>query len=667
VKALLCALGGTLLFLSCASFDIWPLAYVGIVPLLWVVLDEKCTRPFLYGWICGLLANGGGFYWIDYMLRRFGHMPMIASLPLFLLLVAYQAITFGFFAVAVRRLRDVTKLPVVLLAPIVMTALELAVPFLFPWYLAITQAWVRPIIQIADITGPLGVTFLIVMVNGAIYEALAAWRAKSPIPWKRVGAAATVVVLCLGYGLIRIHQVEARRAAAPHVKVGVVQANVGITEKFVPGLREAQLGLHQQLSQKLAADGAELIVWPESSYPYAFDRRATHDYHDIRQVQRGHNTPMLIGAITAGDDAPYPYNSAMMLDEHGEITGKFDKNFLLVFGEYIPFYEHLQWVRKYVPEASNFARGDGVTVFPFRDWKIGPMICYEDIIPSFGRRLAAQHPNLLVNITNDAWFGATSEPYEHLALAVYRAVENRLDLVRAVNTGVSAFVDATGKVRKIGPAVDPEVNRDAKPQALLDEVAMVDAGGLYATVGDTFGVLNLLAFAGLGIWARRRSGKAVRWRAVGIGAGALAVAILVGGLVAGGASQIGVVFEILAHRPTPPGDTSRFALGGWLLLATLLGAAAMGTLVTRLESRDQPRQPRLEVSIAAVFLVLAPSLFGRIEGETAALVFTSLGAMAFALLGVRFGKWLGAKPAAEKIEEAPAPTEKPRKKKSRKR
>src|SRR5205814_5021079 len=100
-------------------------------------------------------------------------------------------------------------------------------------------------------------------------------------------------------------------------------------------------------------------------------------------------------------------------------------------------------------EMSNFARGSSVTTFPFGPWRLAPMICYEDIIPSFGRRLVAQEPppNLLVNITNDAWFGATSEPYEHMALAVYRAVEHRLDLVRAVNTGVSAVIDATGRVR----------------------------------------------------------------------------------------------------------------------------------------------------------------------------------------------------------------------------
>ena len=600
-----------------------------------MVLDEKCERSFLYGWIAGLFANGGGFYWINHLLTRFGHMPLVAAVPLYLLLIAYQAITFGLFAWALRRLRAGTALPVTLLAPIAMTALELVVPFLFPWYLAITQPWVRPVIQIADLTGPLGVTFLLVLANGALYELFAAWRAKQPLPLRRGAIAAGVIGLALAYGQVRIHQVEARRAAAPHIQVGVVQANIGITEKFVPGLRERQLALHERLSADLERRGADLIVWPESSYPYAFQRTQRADFTDARQVQRGFTTPILFGALTVGDDSPYPFNTALMMDPGGQITATFDKNFLLVFGEYIPFYEHIRWVRDYIPEASNFARGDGVTTFPFRDWKIGPMICYEDIIPAFGRRLVEKRPNLLVNITNDDWFGATSEPYEHLALAVYRAVEHRLDLVRAVNTRVSAYVDATGRVYRDGPAVDPERNRDAKPLALLEEVAMLDAGGLYGAVGDLFGALNLVALLGLGAWARRRLGRPVGWQQVAVGMGALAAALLVGATAIAGPAKLGLALDLFAHRAPSPADAARaFTVGGGLLLFGAAACVAMGALL----ARRAAGRPRLEAGVAAVATLLAPPLLlGRLEGETASLVFTALGGVGMALLGVKLG------------------------------
>jgi apolipoprotein N-acyltransferase len=197
-----------------------------------------------------------------------------------------------------------------------------------------------------------------------------------------------------------------------------------------------------------------------------------------------------------------------MLDEQGNITGKFDKIFLLMFGEYIPGLETFPWIRKWLPaQAGHFARGKELTVFPFREWRIGPMICYEDILPSFGRKLAALRPHLLVNITNDAWFGDTSEPWEHLALSVYRSVELRTDLVRAVNTGVSAIVDAGGRVIRKTYAVDPKKDPRGADK-LIGQVAMMEGGHtVYAAIGDVFGILMVLATAGLWLvlpWIRRR-------------------------------------------------------------------------------------------------------------------------------------------------------------------
>ncbi|HEY3357411.1 MAG TPA: apolipoprotein N-acyltransferase, partial [Polyangia bacterium] len=309
-------------------------------------------------------------------------------------------------------------------------------------------------------------------------------------PWRRAAVAAGVVALALGYGQIRIRQVEARRAAAPMVKVGLVQANVGIVEKGRLVLAPKHLEIHQRLSSELTQKGAELIVWPESSYPYFFLRDQKQDWTDDKAVLRHFRAPILFGSITGSRRERFPYNTALMMDETGTITGSFDKVFLLIFGEYVPFYAEIEkYITQFVPEAGNFARGKDPTVFPFKQYKLGPMICYEDIIPEFGRRLAQLRPNLLVNVTNDAWFGATSEPYEHMALSVYRTVEHRLDMVRAVNTGVSAYIDATGRVYKKSKSVDPQLTPDEPAVALLDEVAMLETGTVYGAVGDLFGEL----------------------------------------------------------------------------------------------------------------------------------------------------------------------------------
>ncbi|MCA1663155.1 MAG: apolipoprotein N-acyltransferase, partial [Myxococcales bacterium] len=643
VKAGVSALAGTLLFLSCATFDIWPFTWFAVAPLLAVALHPSTRKPAVYGFITGLFANGGGFYWIVPFLQRFGHLPLVAAIPIFLLLVSYQAITFSLFAWAVRRLDDRFAVGVTFLAPIVYVACELVVPYVFPWYLAITQAWVRPVIQIADLTGPLGVSFLLVLCNGAIYDACAAWRGKQPIPLPRVAIAVGILAASLGYGLVRIDQVSRARAAAPKLKIGVVQANIGIHEKWNPSLAHGQLAVHQEVAHNLAQKGADLVVWPESSYPYYFGRDQSHDWpeSDPRRAQHGFSTPLLFGTLTADTRSPYPFNSALLIDKDGDVRGTFDKNILMVFGEYIPYYEQLKFIKQWIPETSNWGRGTDVSVFPLQTPKgvvrLGPMICYEDIFPSFARRLIKRDPNILINITNDAWFGRTSEPYEHLALAVYRSVESRLDLVRAVNTGVSAYVDATGRVYDKSPSVDPDETPDAKPVGLLDDVAVMQPFKVYATLGEWFGALCLLAAVVLGLWARARGGQPVRWRLVLGGAVALAVTTIVLAAVFCGPGHLRVVFQLLTHRKLGVDADVSFDVGVHLLPAVTIACLAAGVVVARMARTPKgERGPRLELAMAVMaFLVVPALLFGTLEGEQAGLVISALLAIGLAFFAGR--------------------------------
>ncbi len=651
-RLLLCILSGTLLFLSCADFDIWPLCWIGLVPLLWVLLDDdgqpRTRHPFLYGMLTGIFANGGGFYWIVGLLQRFGHLPWIAAAPLFLLLVAYQALTFGLFAVILCRLRMHMGVKVTWLAPLVWVACELCVPYVFPWYLAITQAWVPTVIQIADITGPLGVSFLLVLSNGALFDVLhALGRAK---PGRRLRAflgapllAVGTIVLCLLYGTVRIQQVESQRASAEKLRVGVVQANVGIHEKFVPGLRERQHQLHLSLSQELTAKGADLLVWPESSYPYPMLRPVRGDFQerDGRKVQRGFSTPIFFGALTMG---PGPdgdldiYNTAVLFDREGKTVGTFDKNFLLIFGEYLPFAHQLAWLRELIPAISNFSRGTETTTFPFelrgKRYSLGPMICYEDIIPAFGRRLFSDPnpPNLMVNITNDAWFGATSEPYEHLALAVYRAVEHRVELVRAVNTGVSAFIDAAGRVYQKGPSVDPQLQPDAKPVTLLGDMALLPPGGLYQRLGETFGFGCLTIVILLGALSRQRAGAPLRIGLVVIGSAALHFATLaVGAILPVG---IPALYAVLLHRGENSLPESQAFAASWQSLVTLsLASIGLGLYAAR---QRMSRPPQLElIGAVCATTVLPVTLLGRMEGNTGAVVIVSGLCVASSLIALR--------------------------------
>ncbi len=530
-------LAGALLFLAVPTYGLWPLMWIAAVPEIYVArVAATPKRAFLYGWLTGAVAHTGGFYWMDGLLERFGHMAPIEALPIMALLIAYQGLAFAFFSWGVRRAWDRTGAPLVLLAPLVMVAVELLMPQIFPYYLAISQAFVPAVIQIADVTGPLGVTALMLAFAGAVADLVfSPPRARRSWPaWRGLATVGVLIAADLGYGALRIHQADTRRAAAPKVRTGLVQANVGILEKWDPEEFARLLVLHQRASADLQRAGAELVVWPESSYPYALPRTFAHDFgsDDGRMVRRGFDTSLMFGALTRVEGAPdraprkgpdrYPYNTAIMMDAAGNATGSYDKVFLMMFGEYVPFYDQIPWFTEIFPEASNFSRGSEPGSFPLHtaagDFKLGPLICYEDILPSFARRVAKLGPNAFVNITNDAWFGRTAEPYQHLALAVFRAVEHRLEMVRAVNTGVSAHIDAAGRVLQATESVDPDAEPVAPPKTLLVDLAMLPGGGLYRTVGDLFGFLCLLSLVALLAWRGR--GQVAARSAADVGAAA---------------------------------------------------------------------------------------------------------------------------------------------------
>lgn len=220
----------------------------------------------------------------------------------------------------------------------------------------------------------------------------------------------------------------------------------------------------------------------------AFDSDPGVEFSEVPErdrgaLQRGFRTPLLFGGITwehheASRRKERLYNTAMMVDGEGRVVGTYDKVFLLAFGEFMPFGETFPELYSMFPQAGNFTAGSEVKVFEHFGHRIGIMICYEDIMADFTGRLAELSPNVIINVTNDAWFGKTSEPWLHLALSVFRAVENRLALVRSTNTGISTFVDATGRINATTRIEDPEI--------LIADVAMLPGGTLYSSVGNLF-------------------------------------------------------------------------------------------------------------------------------------------------------------------------------------
>ncbi|MEZ4266816.1 MAG: apolipoprotein N-acyltransferase [Myxococcota bacterium] len=831
--------------------ELWALGWFALVPLLWALRTAPPRRAFFYGAATGFVTNLGGFWWIVVVLSEFGQLPDGVSWPLTVLNAAYQGLQFGLFALFAAFLRPrAGGLPGPLLLAAIFTAVEYVFPMIFPWYLGNGQASCLPAVQIADLVGASGVTFLVVTANAVLFRVVEAVSGRARLPKLQVALGTALVAAALTYGFVRMEQVDVDIAKARTLRVGLVEANIGIWEKEARGMdpREQALTLHrnllehQRMSADLAAQDVDLIIWPESSYIPLGDAGAKRDdafamglaadgrvfvwrdlgaggfqwsngpaiprggadlraagavredrvafvgdgarvvlwdghafaevpvdvppeakapaflgvavveaagFHptedgapveiwavgeagavfagapdrlrlvssgtskalrgivmssarrgvavgdsgtvvilgpeggrplslpvdanlhgvwaapgsldfiavgaggtivrsdregwkneespvhstlravagtpdgrlvlaagdsgvvlrrgkggvwareplagagdvvaltvdpfgaglaadrqgrvwrrtagptaaaagtwerletpgvgpltalvplgwvrvlpipkdarylrqsqidlpdagafmrapddelglapgDRGSVQRGFTTPILFGAISwqrrAEDRERLLYNTAVLLDERGRLVGTYDKVHRLIFGEYIPFGDVFPVFYEWIPAASNFAGGTEVKAFDWAGTRIGVFVCYEDILPAFSTQLAARDPQLLVNLTNDAWFGRTAEPYLHLQLARMRSVETRRTLVRSTNTGVSAIVDPVGRLLA-------QTDLDT-PEQLVHDVSLMTERTVYTRIGDLFAQVLLFGVALL-VVARR--------------------------------------------------------------------------------------------------------------------------------------------------------------------
>jgi apolipoprotein N-acyltransferase len=299
----------------------------------------------------------------------------------------------------------------------------------------------------------------------------------------------------LVYGAVRFPLVMRARNEAPSLRVGLVQPHLSIAQKHDPSLREINLALQQDMSRELQERGAELVIWPESAYPHYIPRTATRDHDGDRAVRRGFDVPIVFGALSVGRDRRR-YNSSFLIRRDGRLNGPADKNELLIFGEYIPFYDDIELLQRWFPQAWNFTPGDRPGLLVDAELRVGMLNCYEDILPGYVRRSAARSPNLLVNITNDTWFGDTAEPHQHAASARFRAIEHRVDLIRSVNSGISTLVASTGEVLDRTPIF--------VRTGEIVEARLTEAGTIYTAVGDSFAWAMTFAIPLLLIFGRKR-------------------------------------------------------------------------------------------------------------------------------------------------------------------
>ena len=486
---------GLLLALAFPRPDLSMLAWIALVPLLLVV----SRHPFRNGFAAGGTFFAAILYWVNIVMTTYGHLHPLLSLLAWLLLSAYLALFFATATWAACRLREVRGYPYPLTLPVLWVALEFLRGFLltgFPWAaLGYSQHASLALLQSADLFGVYGLSFLIVLCNSVLAELLLARRRGARLPWGWPLAAVVLLAACWGYGAWRLTEDLDNRPQQLHV--AVVQGNIPQDVKWQPRFQRETIRIYRDLSLRAARAGRpDLLVWPEAATPFYY-QEGNPLALEVAQLPAEAGAALLFGspAYRREGGAMHYLNSAFLLDRHGEALGRSDKVHLLPFGEYVPLKRFLPFIDKLVVGIGDFSPGT-ITPLPLNGQRLGVLVCYEAIFPELAREWVRQGSSLLVNITNDAWFGNSSAPWQHLAMVRFRAVENRIWVARAANTGISAFIAPSGRLHAATALFEPAV-------ATL-EVGLGARPGLYARSGDLIPVLFLLVSVIWLVQTRRR-------------------------------------------------------------------------------------------------------------------------------------------------------------------
>jgi len=478
---LLAAFSGMLLALSFPKADLPFLAWFAFVPLLLAVARKRPAQAFRLGLVAGLVAYGGIFYWLNIVMTLYGKLPWFFSFCLFLVLTVNLALCVGIITGLVRK-GEMAGISPVLSFPFLWVGIEYLRDFIpfsgFPWAsLGYSQYRILPLIQIADLTGVYGLSFLIVLANVVLLKIIrgSVMRGPSVYPVKSAALLLVLILFTLGYGFFCLTRAE---GGVP-VKVALAQGNIPQDVKWNPAFQETTVAIYERLTRAVCANGCDLVVWPESALPFYFQGGGEYGAR-VKSLATGLKTCLLVGspAVEREGERTRYLNSAYLLAPTGEVVGRSDKIHLVPFGEYVPLAGLLPFVNKLVAGIGDFSPGKAIVPLAMVKGKLGTLICFEGIFPELSRAYVRAGSRLLVNITNDAWFGRSSAPYQHLSMTVFRAVENRVPLVRAANTGITAIIDSRGHISG--------TTRLFREETLIGEVRLGEGNTFYDRFGDIF-------------------------------------------------------------------------------------------------------------------------------------------------------------------------------------
>jgi len=474
--------------------EFWPLLFVALVPLLFAVQAKTQKRAALYGVSCGLVHFILLLYWIVIVLGKYGGLPWFIAVPALLLLAFCMSVYLGCFALFARYLL-LSCSPVVCLwlLPSLWVGLDWLRGILFtgfPWMdLGYALYRVPLLIQVADLFGHHGVTFILIFSN--VFVVVLFGREKSFFPKAVVLLSALLLVGGVAtYSTLRLKTFDtlAVKKEMPRIVVGVVQGNIDQSKKWSSFRQQATVNKYLAQTEKLfGSRKPDFVIWPETALP--FFPHSNPLMAELRQFTAAHNSALLTGApwyeiVDRKEKKVKYYNSAFFLKPDGQFGGKYFKSHLVPFGEYVPLKKFLPFLAPLVEAVGDFSPGKIESPLLWGQAKAGILICFESVFPELSRKWVLAGANILVNLTNDAWYGKSSAPYHSLAMAVFRAVEARRSLVRSANTGISAFIEPSGRIK--------EQSGLFEPWSMAKEVVLLENRTFWVRYGYLFAPICLI-------------------------------------------------------------------------------------------------------------------------------------------------------------------------------
>ncbi len=447
---------GLLIGTSFIPFPPWASLF-GFVPL-WLFWSKETSykRIFFAGWITQFLLTLIGFNWIAHDIQEFGELPwaiailgMLAYCCFANLYIPIAGVIWSFLN---RRMRWAPSLSILALS--LVTALsEIYLQTIFPWNFGYTFLWIKaPLFQLAEMIGFQGISGLVILANAYLYLA---WTKRAQFSLQKSLSLFLGVFLALNaLGWFIGSRVPAGTETA---NILVVQANIPNQQKIYAergwGFRDFILNKFLRLTHKGTQEHAnvDFAIWPETAFPDYMNDAQTDNVRKLLDYVDDNHLHLITGGYTNFVDDSSANSMYFLTPGERASIKRYDKSELLAFGEYIPGAERFPVLKKWLPMVADFRRGGGPSLVEFKGFRIGPQICYEALYPYFSKSLADQGAEIIVNITNDSWFGWWFEPYQHATMTLARAIEFRRPLVRSTNTGISVAITAAGQKLQASP------------------------------------------------------------------------------------------------------------------------------------------------------------------------------------------------------------------------